>query len=123
MIRQPVELLLASGRLPELLLRVGNSNFIVATECNGFGLLTSALLVATILAFQLRLPWLSKVGLVALAVPIAIICNFLRIVGITLIAPRVPLPYGFVHEVVGLVFYLAGLAMIWFASRQEPKPC
>lgn len=125
-LRQPVELAIVAGRPAELLLHVGDRNFIVATECNGFGLLTSALLVATILAFQQRLPWLSKVGLVALAVPVAIAGNFLRVVGIALIAPRVPVPYGFVHEAVGVIFYLAGLAVIWWAAVGQaprlPKP-
>jgi exosortase/archaeosortase family protein len=124
-LQQPVELAVAHGRPAELLLHVGNAHFIVATECNGFGLLTSALIVATILGFQQRLPWLSKIGLIALAVPVALTGNFLRIVGIALTAPRVPLSYGFVHEVIGLFFYIAGLALIWFAARQpkENKPC
>jgi exosortase/archaeosortase family protein len=126
----PVQLQLAAGRPAELVLQAGDRRYIVATECNGIGLLTSAVLVATILAFQERLPWLSKFGLVALAIPIAIVGNFLRIVGIALVAPRVPLAYGFIHEAVGLVFYGAGLAAVWWtarrsaiASRPENAPC
>jgi exosortase/archaeosortase family protein len=123
-LHQPVELAVAPGRPAELLLQVGSAQYVVATECNGFGLLTSALIVATILAFQQRLPWLSQVGLIALAAPVALAGNFLRIVGIALVAPRVPVSYGFVHEAVGLLFYVAGLAVIWFAARTEEKsPC
>lgn len=117
MLGQSVQLATTGGRPPELLLRVGGRVYIVATECNGFSLLTSAVLVATIFAFQERLPWLSKIGLIALAAPIAIVGNFLRIVGISLVAPRVPLPYPFVHETVGLVFYLAGLGLVWWVAR------
>ena len=113
----PVRLALVAERVPELVLQTNRGNFIVATECNGFGLLTSSLLLATILAFHFHLPWLRKLGLLALAIPIAIVANFLRIVSICLIAPRVALPYGFVHEAIGLVWYLAGLVVLWWVAR------
>jgi len=118
----PVKLGLTEGQPPSLLLAVKGQVYEVATECNGFGLLTSSLIVATVLAFQYRLPGLSKLGLLALAVPIAIICNFLRIVSICLVAPRVPLAYGFVHETLGLIFYFLGLGLIWkIAGAHEPR--
>jgi exosortase/archaeosortase family protein len=113
MLHQPVQLGLVPGKPAELILQVPGQTFVVATECNGFGLLTSALLVATILAFQERLPWLSKLGLLTLAGIIAIVANFLRIVVISLLAPRLPVPYLLLHEVVGLILYLAGLALVW----------
>lgn len=109
----PVRLALTAGEPAKLLLAVKGQIFEVATECNGFGLLTSSLIVATILAFQYRMPGLSKLGLLALAVPIAIVCNFLRIVSICLVAPRIQLPYGFVHETLGIFFYFLGLGLIW----------
>jgi exosortase/archaeosortase family protein len=114
----PVRLLVEPGRPAELVLGVGGQLFRVATECNGFGLLTSALLLATILAFQYRLPWLNKLGLLALSVPVAIVCNFLRIVSICLVAPRVTWSYVFVHEALGAIFYLSGLALVWLAARR-----
>lgn len=118
----PARLGLVPGRPAELLLSVNGQNFIVATECNGFGLLTSSLLLATILAFQFRLPWERKFGLLAISIPIAIVCNFLRIVSICLVAPRTRLPYGFVHETLGLIFYFAGLGFIWLAAgRSEAR--
>jgi exosortase len=119
----PVKIALEHGQPPQLLLYVKDRIFIVATECNGFGLLTSALIVATILAFQNRLPWVEKLSLLAVSVPIAIGFNFLRIVSICLIAPRTTLPYGFVHETLGLIFYFLGLGLIWkIARRYKPSP-
>jgi exosortase/archaeosortase family protein len=109
----PVKLVLATGEPPKLLLTVNREVFEVATECNGFGLLTSSLIVATVLALLYDLPALGKLGLLALAVPTAIVCNFLRIVCICLVAPRTRLPYGFVHETIGVVFYFIALALIW----------
>jgi exosortase/archaeosortase family protein len=109
---------LVPGHPPELALAVGKEVFVVATECNGFGLLTSSLLLATILMFQYRLPWFDKLSLFALAVPIAIVCNFLRIVSICLVAPRTSLPYGLVHETLGVIFYYLGLGLIWVIARR-----
>jgi exosortase/archaeosortase family protein len=83
----------------------------------GVGNLGVAMIVATMLAFQFRLPVLSKLGLLAWAVPVAVVCNFLRTVSICLVAPRAALPYGFVHEAVGFVFYAAGLVLVWLAAE------
>jgi exosortase len=113
-----VKIGLEQGQPPQLILDVKGHAFVVATECNGFGLLTSALIVATILAFQNRLPWVEKLSLLAVSVPIAIGFNFLRIVSICLVAPRTTLPYGFVHETLGLVFYFMGLGLIWKLGRR-----
>ncbi|MGA2139373.1 MAG: exosortase/archaeosortase family protein [Verrucomicrobiia bacterium] len=127
----PVKIALANGQPPQLLLSVQGQLFVVATECNGFGLLTSSLIVATTLAFLHRLPWLQKLSLWAVSIPIAIVCNFLRIASICLVAPRTSLPYGFVHETLGLVFYFLGLGLIWKIAerynlpasvRAEPQP-
>jgi exosortase len=117
----PVKLLLSHGQPAQLALSIQNREFVVATECNGFGLLTSSLIVATTLAFQYRMKWLKKLSLLAIAVPIAIVCNFVRIVSICLVAPRTTLPYGFVHETLGLMFYFLGLGLIWKIAGQH-KP-
>ncbi len=118
-----VKLALEQGQPPRLILDVKGHAFVVATECNGFGLLTSALIVATILAFQYRLPWLEKLSLWAVSVPIAISFNFLRIVSICVVAPRTALPYGLVHETLGMLFYFSGLGLIWkIARRARPLP-
>jgi exosortase len=109
----PVKLLLAVGQPAKLILAVNGQDFEVATECNGFGLLTSSLIVATILAFHYQMRGTAKLGLLALAVPIAIVCNFLRIMSICVVAPRTKLPYGFMHETLGLIFYFIGLGLIW----------
>jgi exosortase/archaeosortase family protein len=77
------------------------------------------LIVATILAFQNRLPLMEKLSLWAVSVPIAITFNFLRIVSICVVAPRTTLPYGFVHETLGLVFYFLGLGLIWKIARRD----
>jgi exosortase/archaeosortase family protein len=119
----PVQIAVEPGRPAELVLDVAGRLYRVATECNGFGLLTSSLLLATILAFQERLAWVKKLGLFALAAPMALVCNFLRIVSICLVAPRVSWSYQFVHEALGTIFYMTGLALVWLAARRaRPTP-
>ena len=107
----PVELALHVGQAPQLLLIVAGHTFVVATECNGVGLLTSSLLLAVFLAFHYQMRWWHKAGIV-------IGCNFLRIVSISLFAPRISLPYALVHESLGLVFYYGGLGLIWAATHR-----
>lgn len=118
----PVQLHLVLGGPPELMLSLEGRNYIVATECNGFGLLTSSLLLATILGLYYRLTWTRKAGLLILAVPVAIGCNFLRIVSICYFAPRVPVSYHAIHEILGNIFYLLGLALIWGLARRAVLP-
>ncbi|MCX7916430.1 MAG: exosortase/archaeosortase family protein [Verrucomicrobiae bacterium] len=113
----PVELSLMLGGPPQLVLSVQGRNYIVATECNGFGLLVSAILLATMIGVAYRLPWGARIGLWMVAVPVAIGANFLRIVSICLVAPQVPVSYHVVHEVLGNVFYFGGLVLIWLLAR------
>ena len=58
----PVKLVLAAGQPAKLILGVNGQDFEVATECNGFGLLTSSLIVATILAFHYQMRGDSQAG-------------------------------------------------------------
>jgi exosortase/archaeosortase family protein len=114
-----VQVAYVPARPPELLLATHGQIFVVATECNGFGLLTSSLLLATILGLQYHLAWIRKLGLFAFAIPTAIIFNFLRIATICMIAPRFPrTSYHFIHETVGTILYLAGLAIVWYAAGE-----
>lgn len=110
-----------AGRPPELVLSVGEKVYIVATECNGFGLLSSSLVLAAILAFSFRLPWFRKIGLFAFAAPTAIIFNMLRIMGICLSVPRIDLPYAVIHEGLGITFYAAGLGLVWWMAERAEK--
>ncbi|MFW6124510.1 MAG: exosortase/archaeosortase family protein [Pirellulales bacterium] len=109
------------GQPPRLSLVVGNQPFVVAAECNGFGLLTSSLLAAAVLGFYYDLKGRERVGLLLLAAPLAIAFNALRIVGITLTATYLPLPYTLIHEGVGLLFYAAALLILWWLARRRAE--
>lgn len=113
---------LQQGSPPELLLAVKGRLFVVAAECNGFGLISSSLLVAAILGFHYRLAWTAKLALLILALPLAILFNALRIVGICLAATHLPLPYMLIHEGIGLFFYAAALLLLWWVANRRAEP-
>jgi len=106
----------------KLLLAVRGRIFEVAAECNGFGLLTSSLLLAVILGFHYRLTGLDRLLLLVTAVPVAIVFNALRIVGICVATSRTTLPYDLIHETVGVIFYVAAMALLWWLARRQAEP-
>lgn len=105
---------------PQLLLKVGSEVFLVATECNGFGLITSGALLA-LLAGEIsrRSRWITA-SLILLALPIGFSLNLLRILAITQLAPRLPGHYHAMHEFVGTLALWTELGLIgWLAWRRE----
>lgn len=116
-----VAVLVQPGSPPELVLGVKDRAFLVASECNGFGLISSSLLVAAILGFHYRIPWYAKVSLFLFALPSAVLFNALRIVGISLTATHCPLPYALIHEGFGLFFYGTALLLLWWLAGRQAE--
>jgi len=110
------------GEPPALILAIRDRLFVVAAECNGFGLLTSSLLLAVIMGFHYRLTGLDKLLLLVTAVPVAIVFNALRIVGICVAATRTSLPYDLIHETIGIIFYVVALSLLWWLARRRAEP-
>ncbi len=98
-----------------------HGTFVVATECNGFGLISSSLLLGTIGLLHRRARWWSFPGLLTLAVAFAFTMNLLRIATIVLLAPRFPGHYNVLHETAGLIALYAGLGAVWLLTGWEPK--
>ena len=103
---------------PQLILQIGTQAFRVATECNGFGIITSGALLALLAGgISRRSPWIIT-GLVLLALPTGFAVNLLRILIITRLAPHLPGHYLAMHEVVGTLMLWLGLGFIgWLAWR------
>ncbi len=108
---------------PLLLMSVDGRLFEVAAECNGFGLMSTATLLALLLTVSRRMPLWWKIAGVLLAVAVGFVFNILRIIGIVLAAPYFPDHYDIMHETVGLAALFAGLATVWFlvggGSRED----
>jgi exosortase/archaeosortase family protein len=108
---------------PEVQLRLINEHgtFVVATECNGFGLITSSLLLGTIGLLYRRAKWWTFPGLLTLGVALAFTMNLLRISAIVALATTFPGHYTALHETAGLVALYSGLGAVWLLTGWQPK--
>ena len=111
-----------AGAPPMLVLIVNEQPFHVASECNGFGVIITSLLLALLLAIHRRLNIFDfSLNLLA-GVVIGFIFNIVRIVIIVLLAPSMMEHYHLMHEIIGGVTYWACLILIWLALNGPIKP-
>jgi len=108
-----VQLQLVNIPSPELVLSVAGRHFIVAAECNGFGLFSASMLLTILLAIYRKLRAFDFFLVIILAMVTAFVANALRILVIVLLAPRVE-NYMLMHEVVGLLFFYGALGFLWW---------
>lgn len=107
---------------PQLILSVAGGNFLVATECNGFGLITSGALVAMLAGGIAGRRWWTIAALVPLGLAVGFVFNLFRIFVISTTARYLPGRYDLLHEVAGIAALWAGLGLIgWIAWRPEKK--
>jgi exosortase/archaeosortase family protein len=113
---QDVQLGLYQGRAEPMLMLLNNGMpFHVAAECNGFGMITSSLLMATIIILYRKLTTLQRLGWLGIALLLGLAFNTIRIIIIVLLAPAVGTDnYMVMHEAVGLVTTYGGLAVLYF---------
>ena len=98
-----------------------HGTFTVATECNGFGLISSSLLLGTICLLYRRTAWWKFPGLLALSLLLAFAANLWRIAAIVLLAPSFPGHYHALHETVGIVALYTGLGTVWLLTGWREK--
>jgi exosortase len=110
------ELAVSAGPPVKLVLISNGSPFLVATECNGFGLITSSLLLGTILLLYRQAAWWRFPILLSLCIVVAFVFNFLRISTIVLLASSFPKHYNILHETAGLIALYAGLGVVWLIA-------
>lgn len=103
---------------PQLVLSVAGGHFLVATECNGFGLITSGALVAILAGGIAGRRWWTIMALVPAGLAIGFVFNLLRILVISTTARYFPGHYDVLHEIAGTLALWAGLGLIgWIAWR------
>ncbi len=110
---------------PQLLLTVGPQTFLVATECNGFGLITSGGLLALLASGICNRRWPIVAALIPIGMLIGFVMNIVRILVISLSAPYFPDHYYEMHEVVGTLALWLGLGLVGWLSwrpRSEVAP-
>lgn len=103
---------------PRLLLATGKNLFHVATECNGFGLITSGMVLALLAGGIAGRRWHAFLWLVPAAAAAGFTLNLLRILVICVLAPYFPKHYAALHETAGIAMLWTGLGLIgWLAWR------
>jgi exosortase len=117
-----IELRLYQLEEPALVLLSNGQEFLVAPECNGFGVTVSSLLLSLLLVIFRRIKLSGKISCFFLAGVIGLIGNTIRITIIVLLAPIVGQErYMVMHEIVGTIVYYATLALIWWMIQRLPS--
>lgn len=116
----PTQLGLAGDPL-RLILVSGGRPFEVATECNGFGIISGCILLALLLVFSRRLRVADKLIVLALAPMLGLFSNAARIFLIVLLAPAAGQNYHIMHETVGIVLFFGTLAALWWLVAGLPE--
>jgi exosortase/archaeosortase family protein len=98
---------------PQLILIVNEHPFHVASECNGFGVILTSLLLSVLLAIYRRLGPIDTALNVLSGITLGFIFNTLRILIIVLLAPSMMDHYHLMHEIVGSITYWSCLILTW----------
>jgi len=107
---------------PKLILLVEEHPFHVASECNGFGIIMTSVLVGLLLAIYRRLGFAGFLLNLGAGLSIGFALNILRIVVIVLLAPSLMDHYMLMHEIVGGISFWGGLVLIWILLKGPTKP-
>lgn len=110
--------LAGTAAAPQLVLSVAGGHFLVATECNGFGLITSGALVAILAGGIAGRRWWTVAALVPVALLTGFVINVGRILVISTSARYLPGHYDLLHEAAGTLALWLGLGLVgWMAWR------
>jgi exosortase/archaeosortase family protein len=94
----------------------GAGVFNVATECSGFGILLSAVVLSLVLSLRRHVSPVGVTLKVAVAAVIGLAFNVIRIVAITTATLRTDVPYDLIHEGLGTAIYLLALLAVYAVS-------
>jgi exosortase len=101
-------------------MREGNVIYLVSTTlevadaCSGIRSIMSLLALSAALAYFTQRGWLKRAVLIALAIPIALFANSIRVIGTGILASRYGsrAAEGFFHEFAGLVIFGVAMTML-----------
>lgn len=116
----------ASTEPPQLIMMVNQHPFHVASECNGFGVILTSLLLSVLLAIYRKLGPIDTALNLLSGITLGFIFNILRILIIVLLAPSMMEHYHLMHEIVGTITYWGCLVLTWILLNgpvnNEPEP-
>jgi exosortase len=92
-----------------------NTPIAVAEACSGLRMLTAFIIVAAFIAYMIKRPQWQKAVLLASSIPVAVICNIVRIFLTAMIMLYVSKELGekFFHDFAGLVMMPAAVVLIF----------
>ncbi|MEX0322454.1 MAG: archaeosortase/exosortase family protein [Puniceicoccaceae bacterium] len=113
---QSSELGLMDSQSGPMLMLISNSRpFHVAAECNGFGMISSCMLMALIIVLYRKITVADRLTWIGIALIIGVFFNSFRIIAIVLLAPMLPdSAYMPMHEIVGLITTYGGLGVLYY---------
>ncbi len=118
---ESVSLLMYKGEIPQIALKVNEKYYLVATECNGFGIISSCLVLSIVIAiFRSKIGFLSRCGIVLMGIMTGFIANSLRIVSIICVSLLIGNEhYYFYHEALGYLFFAGALVIVFLVAKAK----
>jgi exosortase len=97
----------------------GYFNCEVAAECSGIRSFIALLAISTIFSVLTMKSWWKRGVMIGLTIPLALVCNVMRLVAIILTATAFQSRAAgeFIHEWFGYVTYLIGIGTLLLAAR------
>jgi exosortase len=101
------------------IIQLADTSLGVAEACSGLRSLGSLVVGALLLGYlEQNAGWRTRVGVLLLAIPIAILFNIVRVTGTALLAERdAELAMGFYHSISGWLIFVAGFGTLWLCAK------
>ena len=118
------------GRQGNVLTLNGNTTLGIEEACSGLRMLSAFIIVSSFIAYMVKRPPIQKAFVLASSIPVAIICNILRIVITAMLFLLVNAVWAekFFHDLAGLVMMPSAVLLIfgelWLMNKlveHEPK--
>ena len=96
-----------------------NADLVIGAQCSGVNSLIALVALMVLVAYLLDGPMWSRVVLVLLAVPLALLGNILRVASLLFVARAwgAEAAFTFYHDYSGILFFVAVLALIYPLTR------
>ena len=101
----------------QILLIVNGQPYHVATECNGFGIILTSILISVMLVIFRRRSYFDCMLNIMTGAFIGLVFNILRIISIVMLAPLMMNHYHLMHEIIGGIAYWSCLLFVWWLFK------
>jgi exosortase/archaeosortase family protein len=96
-----------------------NADLVIGAQCSGVNSLIALMSLMVLVAYLLDGPVWSRIALVVLAIPLAILGNIVRVASLLFVARAwgAEAAFTFYHDYSGLLFFVAVLLLIYPITR------